>query len=76
MKVRCNAVWRGGYCAHNVIRCLSLLSELDVSRRVLVLRRVSVSRHVSECLALALPMSRLGLGTLKVSENGHVAVEI
>ena len=30
--------------------------ELDVSRRV------SVSRHVFECLGLAMPMSRLGLG--------------
>ena len=34
-------------------------SELDVSRRV------SVSRHVFECLGLAMPMPRLGLGPCK-----------
>ena len=40
------------------------LSELDVSRRV------SVSRHVFECLRLATPIPRSR--TLKVSENFHV----
>ena len=33
-----------------------ILTELHVSRRV------SVSRHVFECLGLVIPMSRLGLG--------------
>ena len=48
-----------------------IMPELDVTRRVSVSRHVS--RHVFECLGLAMPMSRSR--TLKISENGHVSIE-